>query len=142
MYHNNRWSPLARGLLTGKNRQSIRSSTDRAIKRLFDQATEANNDAIVDRVVQIAENKGLAPAHVRSFFFLYPPVIWLLIFPTFDVKVALAWVLSKPFITAPIVGITKDGHLEDAIAALGVELTKEEIESLEALYMPRSVHPM
>lgn len=74
MYHHNRWSPLARGLLTGKNRQSTRSSTDRAIKRFFDQATEANNDAIVDRVVQIAENKGLAPAHVRSFF-LYPPVI-------------------------------------------------------------------
>ncbi|KAI7879084.1 Aldo/keto reductase [Lichtheimia hyalospora FSU 10163] len=113
------WSPLARGLLTGKNRQSTRSSTDRAIKRFFEQATEANNDAIVDRVVQIAENKGLAPAHV-----------------------ALAWVLSKPFVTAPIVGISKESHLEDAIEALGVELSKEEIESLEALYMPRSVHSM
>ncbi|CDS07166.1 hypothetical protein LRAMOSA09689 [Lichtheimia ramosa] len=113
------WSPLARGLLTGKNRQSTRSSTDRAIKRFFDQASEANNDAIVDRVVEIAEKKGTAPAHV-----------------------ALAWVLSKPFVTAPIVGISKEGHLEDAIQALGVELTKEEIESLESLYMPRRVHSM
>ncbi|CDS10464.1 hypothetical protein LRAMOSA03140 [Lichtheimia ramosa] len=113
------WSPLARGVLAGKNRQSTRSSTDAAIHRLFDQASEANNDAIVDQVVQIAEKKGLAPAHV-----------------------ALAWVLSKPFVTAPIVGMTKDGHLEDAIAALDVELTKEEIESLESLYMPRRIHPM
>ncbi|CDS10466.1 hypothetical protein LRAMOSA03142 [Lichtheimia ramosa] len=113
------WSPLARGLLAGKNRKSTRSSTDAGIERLFDQVTEANNDAIVDRVVQIAEKKGLAPAHV-----------------------ALAWVLSKPFVTAPIVGIAKDGHLEDAITALGVELTKEEIESLESVYMPRRLHPM
>lgn len=58
------------------------------------------------------------------------------------IKVALAWVLSKPFVTAPIVGISKEGHLEDAIQALGVELTKEEIESLESLYMPRRVHSM
>ncbi|CDS07167.1 hypothetical protein LRAMOSA09690 [Lichtheimia ramosa] len=110
------WSPLAHGALTGKNRQSTRSSTDHIGKRLFAQGTEVNN-AIVDRVVEIAEQKGLAPA-----------------------QVALAWVLSKPFVTAPIVGMTKDGHLEDVITALEVTLTREEIESLESLYMPKRVH--
>lgn len=48
--------------------------------------------------------------------------------------------LSKPFVTAPIVGMTKDGHLEDVITALEVTLTREEIESLESLYMPKRVH--
>jgi aryl-alcohol dehydrogenase-like predicted oxidoreductase len=54
------------------------------------------------------------------------------------IKVALAWVASKPGITAPIIGATKPGHLEDAVSALSIELTKEEIELLEQPYRPRS----
>jgi aryl-alcohol dehydrogenase-like predicted oxidoreductase len=54
-------------------------------------------------------------------------------------QVALAWVLSKPGITAPIIGATKPGHLEDAVAALSVQLTAEEIKQMEEAYQPHPV---
>ena len=54
-------------------------------------------------------------------------------------QIALAWVLSKPFVTAPIIGATKLHHLEDAIAALDIQLTASEVEYLEALYVPHPV---
>lgn len=57
-------------------------------------------------------------------------------------QVALAWILSKPFVTAPILGITKDGHLEDGLAALDIQLSEEEIAYLEEVYMPRPLIPM
>ncbi len=77
----------------------------------------ADNDfAIVDRVSEISTQRGLP-----------------------DAQVALAWMLSKSDITAPIIGASKPGHLEDAVAALSVKLTPEEISSLEELYLPHPV---
>ncbi len=56
-----------------------------------------------------------------------------------DVQVALAWLMSKPYITAPIIGASKPGHLEDAVGALSVKLTSDEIHQLEELYSPHQV---
>jgi aryl-alcohol dehydrogenase-like predicted oxidoreductase len=78
--------------------------------------TEASDRKVVDRLGQVAEKRGLPRA-----------------------QVALAWMLGKPFITSPIVGATKPHHLQDAVAALSVRLTTEEIASLEELYEPHPV---
>jgi aryl-alcohol dehydrogenase-like predicted oxidoreductase len=111
------WSPLARGLLTGK-RSKERNETERAKTDAFGkQLYNADSDfEIVKRLTEIAEQKGLPNA-----------------------QVALAWMLSKPAITAPIIGASKPGHLEDAIGALSVRLTDEEIRKLEELYQPHPV---
>ncbi|KAL1936240.1 hypothetical protein VTP01DRAFT_374 [Rhizomucor pusillus] len=113
------WSPLARGMLTGKNRQTARTETDRGQKLFFQNSVTQNNEEIIDRVCKVAESKGVAPSHV-----------------------ALAWVLSKPFVTSPILGIGKLEHLEDAIAGMKLKLTPEEIKYLEEAYIPREVIPM
>jgi aryl-alcohol dehydrogenase-like predicted oxidoreductase len=111
------WSPLARGLLTGKRskerNETERSKTDAFGKSLY--AMDSDFD-IVNRVTEIAEQKGLP-----------------------DAQVALAWMLSKSAITSPIIGASKMGHIEDAVAALSVELTEQEINSLEELYQPHPV---
>jgi aryl-alcohol dehydrogenase-like predicted oxidoreductase len=110
------WSPLARGLLTGK-RTKERNETERAKTDAFGKSLYNDSDfAIVDRVAEIAEQKGLPSA-----------------------QVALAWVLIKPVITAPIIGASKPGHLEDAVAALSVKLSADEITRLEELYQPHPV---
>jgi len=75
-----------------------------------------DNFAIIQSVSEIAEARGLPMA-----------------------QVALAWMLSKPGITAPIIGATKPHHLEDAVAALSVQLTPEEIQRMEAAYLPHPV---
>ncbi len=111
------WSPLARGLLTGK-RSKERNETERAKTDKFGQ-TLYGLDAdfkIAERVTEVATSKGLPNA-----------------------QIALAWVLSKPAITAPIIGASKSGHLEDAVAALSVKLSEEEIINLEDLYQPHPV---
>ena len=111
------WSPLARGLLTGKRskerNETERSKTDAFGKKLYSE--DADFD-IVNRVSELAEQKGLPNA-----------------------QIALAWMLSKPYITAPIVGASKPGHLEDAATALSVKLSDEEIKQLEELYQPHPV---
>lgn len=111
------WSPLARGLLTGKRtkdrNETLRSRTDAFGKSLYKADTDFE---IVNRVTDIAIQKGIPNA-----------------------QVALAWMLSKPAITAPIIGASKPGHLEDAVAALSVKLTPEEINQLEELYQPHPV---
>jgi aryl-alcohol dehydrogenase-like predicted oxidoreductase len=111
------WSPLARGLLTGKRskerNETERSKTDAFGKSLYSQDKDFD---IVSRLSAIAEQKGLPNA-----------------------QVALAWMLSKPAITAPIIGASKSGHLEDAVAALSVKLSDEEIVQLEELYQPHPV---
>ncbi len=111
------WSPLARGLLTGKRskerNETIRARTDEFGKMLY--AADSDFD-IVDRLSEIAVQRGLP-----------------------DAQVALAWMLGKPAITAPIIGASKPGHLEDAVAALSVKLTPEEITRLEELYVPHRV---
>jgi aryl-alcohol dehydrogenase-like predicted oxidoreductase len=112
------WSPLARGRLTRPWAQ--KSSTDRAGSDNFGNIlygkTEASDKGIVDRVTELARKRGIPQA-----------------------QIALAWMLQKPFITAPIVGATKPQHLEDAVAALSVKLTAGEVATLEQPYVP---HPI
>ena len=111
------WSPLARGLLTGK-RSRERNETERAKTDAFGKSLYIRDDdfAIADRVTQLAEARGI-PA----------------------TQVALAWLFSKPIVTAPIIGASKPGHLEDAVGALSVTLSDDEIRQLEELYQPHPV---
>ena len=111
------WSPLARGLLTGKRSkertETLRARTDEFGKKLY---SSDNDFEIVNRLTSVAERKGLPNA-----------------------QIALAWILSKKSITSPIIGASKPGHLEDAVAALSVQLSEEEIKQLEELYLPHPV---
>ncbi|MFB5191317.1 aldo/keto reductase [Alicyclobacillus fastidiosus] len=110
------WSPLARGRLTRDwDETSARSETDEFGKTLYAATAEADK-RVVERVAEVAANRGVPRA-----------------------QVALAWVLQKSPVTAPIVGATKMHHLEDAVAALSISLTPEEISSLEAPYVPHPV---
>jgi aryl-alcohol dehydrogenase (NADP+) len=107
------WSPLARGRLASNHRsQSLRSRTDEFGKRMYGDG----DDIVVDRVDEIARQHGVAPA-----------------------RVALAWMLTKPEVTAPIVGASKMAHLEDAVAALEVKLSEDEVKRLEEPYQPHPV---
>ena len=111
------WSPLARGLLTGNRvkggAETERAKTDAFAKRLY---TRDDDFAVAERVGEVAQARGVPSA-----------------------QVALAWMLTKPAITAPIIGATKPHHLEDAIAAVSVKLSAEEIHRIEELYQP---HPI
>lgn len=110
------WSPLARGRLTRDwNETTTRMETDEFGKTLY-VATEASDRQIVGRVAEIAAQRGVLRA-----------------------QVALAWMIQKPFITAPIVGATKPHHLDDAVAALSLKLTPEEVAALEEPYTPRAL---
>jgi aryl-alcohol dehydrogenase-like predicted oxidoreductase len=111
------WSPLARGRLTRawKTEETLRSETDRFAKFLYGGTEEADHK-VVDRLGEIAGKRGVPHA-----------------------QVALAWLLAKPAVTAPIVGATKPHHLEDAVAALSVKLAPEEITALEEPYIPHLV---
>jgi len=107
------WSPLARGRLTRDwDETTARSETDAFGKRLY---TEGDR-SIVERVAEIANERGISRA-----------------------QVALAWMLAKPVVAAPIVGVTKDHHLDDAVAAVDVRLSEEEIARLEEPYTPHAV---
>ena len=105
------WSPLARGKLTRAwDSETSRSETDEFGKTLY-----ADTDReIVQAVLDVAEARGAAPA-----------------------SVALAWVMRHPAVSAPIVGASKPHHLDDALAAIDLELTDDEVETLEAAYTPR-----
>jgi aryl-alcohol dehydrogenase-like predicted oxidoreductase len=110
------WSPLARGRLTRDwSETTNRLETDEFGKTLY-AATEDADGRIVARVAKVAAERGVPRA-----------------------QVALAWLVQKPFITAPIVGASKLHHLDDAVAALSIKLTPEEIASLEEPYVPHSV---
>ena len=111
------WSPLARGRLARpwQTESTKRYETDQFGKILYSQ-TEETDRLVVDRLGRISEQRGAS-----------------------RVQVALAWMLSKPAITAPIVGATKPHHLSDAAVALSLRLTPEEIASLEELYTPHPV---
>jgi aryl-alcohol dehydrogenase-like predicted oxidoreductase len=110
------WSPLARGKLTRDwDAASDRAGKDEILKSMY-QATEGADRAVVDAVAQIAADRGVPRA-----------------------QVALAWVASRPWVTAPIVGATKPHHLDDAVAALQVDLTDEEVARLEGPYVPHPV---
>jgi aryl-alcohol dehydrogenase (NADP+) len=108
------WSPLARGRLTRDwDETTARSETDAFGQRLY---SEDSDRAIVARVAEVATERGVPRA-----------------------QVALAWVLSKPVVTAPIVGVTKERHLDDAVAAVDLQLSDEEVARLEEPYTPHAV---
>jgi aryl-alcohol dehydrogenase-like predicted oxidoreductase len=108
------WSPLARGLLTRPWQvSSNRSETDEVGKKLYAKTAELDR-AVIDRVGEVAELRGVSRA-----------------------QVALAWVLGKPVV--PIIGATKPHHLEDANAALSLNLSSDEIAKLEEVYVPHSI---
>ena len=107
------WSPLARGRLTRAwDEQTERAQTDEFGKTLY----HSTDKSIVEAVARIAEARGVSRA-----------------------QIALAWMLGKPVITAPIIGASKLSHLDDAVAALELRLSDEEIAELEASYSPHSV---
>ncbi|HEY1317400.1 MAG TPA: aldo/keto reductase [Gaiella sp.] len=112
------WSPLARGLLAGNRsregeRHTVRARTDEFGESLY---TPEVDFAVVDRAVEVASERGVAPA-----------------------QVALAWLLHRRGVTAPIVGATKMEHLADAIAAERLHLADEELARLEEPYVPHAV---
>jgi 1-deoxyxylulose-5-phosphate synthase len=111
------WSPLARGLLAGTRerggeRRTVRAGAD----PLADEMYEETDFDVVDAVRAVAGERGVPPA-----------------------QVALAWLLGRPAVSAPIVGATKLGHLDDAVAAVDLTLTAEEVARLEAPYRPHPV---
>jgi aryl-alcohol dehydrogenase-like predicted oxidoreductase len=112
------FSPLARGFVCGNRRkedygETVRAKTDEFSRK---QYYRPQDFAIVDRITEIARRRDLNNAHI-----------------------ALAWVLHQPGITSPIIGASKQGHLEDAMKALTVKLDQEELKYLSELYQPRSV---
>jgi aryl-alcohol dehydrogenase-like predicted oxidoreductase len=110
------WSPLARGRLTRAwNESSSRQETDEFGKKLYTQFPDSDR-LIVDQVSAIAGARGVPRA-----------------------QVALAWLVQKKGVTSPIVGASKPDHLKDAVAALSLKLTAEEIASLEKPYVPHSI---
>ncbi len=111
------WSPLARGLLAGGRREGLlgdtaRSKTDDYASKLY----EDSDLAIADRVVETARRRGVPPA-----------------------RIALAWLLSRSGVTAPIVGASRKKHLDDAVAAVDVSLAEEERRFLEEPYRPHAI---
>ena len=107
------WSPQARGRLTRPwAEQTARSETDEFGRSLYGEADRP----IVEAVLGVAAKRGIAPA-----------------------RVALAWLLGRPGVDAPIVGATKSHHLDDAVAAVDLRLDDSEVESLEKGYQPRAV---
>ncbi|WP_292989559.1 aldo/keto reductase [Pantoea sp.] len=107
------WSPLARGKLTrpwGEN--TARSASDQVMAKLYDK-TEENDAVIAERLAQVAESKGVTRA-----------------------QVALAWLLSKPAVTAPIIGASRAEQFADLVKAVDVTLSDEEITLLEEVYQP------
>lgn len=110
------WSPLARGRLTRPwGETTARSVSDEFGGTLYDK-TEENDGAIAARVAAIAEDKGVSRA-----------------------QIALAWMLAKPAVTAPIIGASRAEQLEDLVKATEIDLTKEEIIELESAYQPHAV---
>ena len=111
------WSPLARGLLAGGRRKGLEGDSARAKSDDYARQLYEDSDlAVANRVVETARRRGLPPA-----------------------RIALAWLLSRPGVTAPIVGATRMEHLEDAAASLDVSLSKEEVRFLEEPYRPHAV---
>jgi aryl-alcohol dehydrogenase (NADP+) len=112
------WSPLARGFLAGNRRpgdygETIRAKTDEYAQKMYYQPSDF---AVVERVTAIARQRGVSNA-----------------------QVALAWLLAKPGVTAPIIGASKMQHLDDALAALTLKLDEAELRALEEPYQPHPV---
>ena len=111
------WSPLARGRLARpwtEQPETERAKSDQFAQRLYTKTVDIDKP-IIDRVNDLAKKRGIPPS-----------------------QIALAWQFHKPVVTSPIIGATKPHHLDDAVAALSIKLSDEEIRSLEELYQP---HP-
>lgn len=113
------WSPLARGLLAGSRKSlkdrdaTTRAKSDTLSPMLYDQASDWD---VAEANRSVAEKRNVPPA-----------------------QTALAWLLSRPAVTAPIIGATKLEHLEDAVRAVDLKLTADEVKALEAPYQPHAV---
>jgi 1-deoxyxylulose-5-phosphate synthase len=112
------WSPLARGLLAGSRtssgeRLTARANTDPFLDSLYRPELDV---PVIERAAEVAAERGVSPA-----------------------QIALAWLLHRPGVTAPIVGATKLAHVEDAVAAEALSLTDDEIRRLEEPYVPHPV---
>lgn len=112
------WSPLARGFLAGNRKKAaeaptVRAASDQFAHNLYYQDSDYT---VAENVAALAQERGVSPA-----------------------QIALAWILHKPDINSPIIGATKMHHLEEALAALELSLSTEEIERLEAPYQPHPV---
>jgi len=112
------WSPLARGFLAGnrtraKSGETARSQTDQYAQEMYFADSDFD---VVDRVIELARKRESRPA-----------------------QIALAWVLSRPGVTAPIIGASKPHHLDDAVAALSIKLSDEEVKFIEEPYRPHQV---
>ena len=111
------WSPLARGRLTrpwDQKSATPRAATDEFGNKMYTR-TEDADQTVVNHLTEISKSRGVPMA-----------------------QIALAWLLAKPGVTSPIIGATKPHHLDDALAALDLKLTPEEITRLEQPYIP---HP-
>ena len=112
------WSPLARGFVMGNRKgpehgETVRAKTDAYAHGLYYQPSDFE---VVDRITEVARRRGISNA-----------------------RVALAWVLQQPGVTAPIIGASKMHHLDDAVAALDVKLEEEELQALAEPYQPHRV---
>ena len=112
------WSPMARGFFAGNHRRGDWGDTARARTDTYGQTMYYRDEdfTVAERAKQVAERRGVSPS-----------------------QIALAWVLSKPYVTAPIIGATRMEHLEESIAALEIRLSAEEVAQLEE---PYRVHPV
>lgn len=111
------WSPLARGMLTGSRSRGGGRHTLRAQTDGFGDSLYSDDDfAVVDAVDAIAAGRGVPAA-----------------------RVAMAWLLQQPGVTAPIFGATKLAHVDDAVAAVGLRLDADECKRLEAPYRPHAI---
>ncbi|KAI8389508.1 NADP-dependent oxidoreductase domain-containing protein [Blakeslea trispora] len=110
------WSPLAMGILAGRHRHTTRSQSEPGMDLFFNKPQDAT---IVERVADLAQKKACTAS-----------------------QIALAWILHKPAITCPIIGISQASYLDDLIGALSIQLNQEDMDYLEALYTPRALIPM
>ena len=112
------WSPLARGFVAGNRRrddfgETVRAKTDEYGQKMYYQGSDFK---VVERITEIAKKRGVSNA-----------------------QIALAWLLAKPGVTSPIIGASKIAHLDEAGAALAIQLTPEEMKALEEPYQPHPV---
>jgi aryl-alcohol dehydrogenase-like predicted oxidoreductase len=111
------WSPLARGLLAGKRRpKTVRAETDTYGHQLYGEQIGDADERVIERLEELAMASGVAPA-----------------------RMALAWLLHRPGVVAPIVGASKASHIEEAVAALDIRLDSDTIARLEEPYVPHAV---
>ncbi|KAJ5274022.1 hypothetical protein N7478_009147 [Penicillium angulare] len=113
------WSPIARGVLARAwdSRSSIRESTDGSLKSIIRDRESAGDKAIIDIVEEVAKGKGITMA-----------------------QVAIVWCLAHPN-ENPILSLNSQDRIDEAVAAISVQLTEEEIRYLEELYVPKQIHP-